>query len=312
MLKLAVKWPCVSSSCLLLVLEQRDVSCSVLWAVCSALCCGGAVPSQISAQSVQSSGGDERWGLGGNATTHWTGKSGSRSSCNPPVTQPSVGTCVFPYISRHMRSSGGGWEQLLWAAHRGGQSHLRCLQHFQPSLNLKPSQLPGRSAVRLPLPPAPGPERWRADRGAARTRHQKVKEWEDGGLYGFTWGECAVWLPLFCGRAPFSWRLKTADGASWASVSPVSAVEQRPNSVQKRSFNCPSSAAEVSVGRSADEGLKGNTLLRPRLVFGNILCHSKHLLLVYCYKLENCFPLSLLSSISSTVGCDGLYLQLEL
>ncbi|KAJ4925486.1 hypothetical protein JOQ06_018216, partial [Pogonophryne albipinna] len=32
----------------------------------------GLFPQQIPAQSVQSSGGDERWGLGAKATTHFT------------------------------------------------------------------------------------------------------------------------------------------------------------------------------------------------------------------------------------------------
>lgn len=81
----------------------------------------------------------------------------------------------------------------------------------------------------------------------------------------------------------------------------------------------PSKNAVLIVRAQQQRFLSGGALikdwreiLRPWLVFGNILCHSKHLLLVYCYKLENCFPFSLLGSISSTVSCDGLYLQLEL
>lgn len=63
----------------------------------------GLFPQQIPAQSVQSSGGDERWGLGGNATTHFTGKSGSRSSDTPPLIQTPVGALFGFYISRRMR-----------------------------------------------------------------------------------------------------------------------------------------------------------------------------------------------------------------
>lgn len=61
-------------------------------------CCAveGLFPQQISAQSVQSSGSgrDERWGLGGNATTHFTGKSGPRSSDRAQVTQAYAGLVI--------------------------------------------------------------------------------------------------------------------------------------------------------------------------------------------------------------------------
>lgn len=54
-------------------LEKRDVS--------SVLCCSVEGPfPQSTAQSVRSSGRDDRWGLGGNVTTHFTGKGGSGSS----------------------------------------------------------------------------------------------------------------------------------------------------------------------------------------------------------------------------------------
>lgn len=73
----------------------------------------GLFPQHFPAQSVQSSGGDERWGLGGNATTHFTGKTGSRSGCTP-IRHPGIRLiCVFVKKKKkipttHVCSGGGG------------------------------------------------------------------------------------------------------------------------------------------------------------------------------------------------------------
>lgn len=146
-------WGWAASSCLPAG-EQGCFLPAGLW-------CRGAVPQQIPAQSVQSSGGDERRGLGGYATTHFTGKSGFTLGDLPPFTQPVIGVVFFFIISAViacvlLRHGGGGWQkQLLWGADRGGEAHPLYVQHFQRSLNLQPRQLPRQSPVRLSLP---GPE----------------------------------------------------------------------------------------------------------------------------------------------------------
>lgn len=132
-------------------------------------CCGveGLFPQQIPAQSVQSSGGDERWGLGGNATTHFTGKSRVEPGC---LLQTFVGALllfVFLHVATHAVRGGGG---RLLEEQTEVESRI-CVQHFQRSLNLQPRQLPRRSPVLPPLPPLPGVEDLGQYFGTFRTRH---------------------------------------------------------------------------------------------------------------------------------------------
>lgn len=90
------------------------------------LCCSveGLFPQQIPAQSVQSSGGDERWGLGGDPTTHFPGKSGSGS---PVTTRAPSGSPVSLKCPRRAAAAAAA-EQ----AAGGWQPRLLCLQHVQP------------------------------------------------------------------------------------------------------------------------------------------------------------------------------------
>lgn len=169
-------------------LEKRDVS--------SVLCCSVEGPfPQSTAQSVRSSGRDDRWGLGGNVTTHFTGKGGSGSSDFSHL----LGFFFFLYL----HDTCGLLERR--AAHGGRETRL-LHQHFQRSLNLQPNQaqLPGRSAVRLPLALLSGRDKgiWGRYCGTLRTRLEGEGSAEDGGVYLLSWSVPRWPLPLSADALP--------------------------------------------------------------------------------------------------------------
>lgn len=138
--------------------------------------CRGAVPQQTRAQSVHSSGRDERRGLGGNATTHFTGKSGSGSKDTPRLLLAFLGVLCAVYfdffwvnISRHMRSAVGA---SCCVEQTEAESRICSAFNISNGPSTCSQTKPATSAVSCPavLPPLPGLEDLGQYCGTLRTR----------------------------------------------------------------------------------------------------------------------------------------------